>query len=439
MDFLWQNYFTRGFWGDESWTALISSLPLPEIIRVTGEDFHPPFYYFLIHFWGGLFGFGEATLRTVSLFFFLLTPVVVYFLTRAFFKHSTSNFTTSVLIFLSPILATYAAEARSYALLAFLTSFSAFAFWRAREETGYRWRIVYFLIGGISVYTHYYAWFILASHGFFLLLFERHRIKKLLLPALGILFIQLPWLPTLFSQIGEVNRDYWIAPINQRTHWEFYLRVLGGDYTTVFQLPVTLFLTFFILINLLKLKSSRGKTSFSPAIKFLLCWLIIPTLIPSLISLKMPVFFYRYLIFSAIPLLILACRGLFKLPKPVALLGLIFIIALYVAIDAQSLMRFPTSFREEQKLVYQTKVPGDGPIYTVLPAFAEVTYYFQDKEQIIVTPEGLVQFSGKSLLDSFVRAGRVAIELPPEHSTYWFLEPGPKSSLISSQTDTLSD
>ena len=430
MNLLAHNYFTRGFWGDESWTALISQFNLGEIIRVTSEDYHPPFYYFIVHFWGNAFGFGETAIRLISLIFFLLTPVTVFFLTNKFFKNLTKSLTASLLVLLSPILVTYAFEARSYALLAFLSVASGLAFWQSRTEKGYFWRVLYLFFGAMSVYTHYYAWFILASHGLYLLIFERRYFKKLLPFAVGILAIQLPWIPKLLSQVGAVDQSYWIAPINYRTHWEFFLRVAGGDYTTVFQHPASYLIIFLTLFGLFT-KTTKKDYRFSPEIKFLLCWIIIPTLLPTIISVKTPIFFYRYLIFSAIPLLILAVHGLFKLQKPLPLLSLSLLLGLYALVDFNSFARYPDSMRETVEQVYQSKTPGDGPVYTVLPAFAEVMYYAGPTDQILVSPEGLVQFSGKSLLDAFVRRGRVEIVSPPDRQSYWFLEPGPKATYIT--------
>jgi len=459
MNLLFQNYLTRGFWGDEAWTALISALPISEMLRVTGEDFHPPFYYFLVHNWGSLFGFGEISIRLISLIFFLLTPIVVYFLSQIFFKDTKKSLLTSFLVLISPILFTYAFEARAYALLAFLSVSSALAFWRSRTETSYTWRIIYFILGAVSVYTHYYAWFILTSHG---ILFERKTIKRLLVPAIAILVVQLPWLPTLFSQIGQVNTSYWIAPINSTTHLEFFLRIASGDHTTPYQIPIAIIISLAVLLNLLpkitKTKpgliqtivkiikrflklipdlspslSRRPFTSegFSRQEKFLFTWLIIPTLIPTIISFKIPIFFYRYLIFSSIPLLMLTVDGLTRLKKPLQQVGFVTVFLLYLLIIYNGFSRFPHTMREELTQVYQTKTPGDGPIYTVLPSFAETMYYVGDRDQIKVLPEGIVQFSGKSLLDSFVRSDVVEITKPPAKSSYWLLQPGPKSQFVA--------
>jgi len=441
--FLFENYLTRGFWGDEAWTAGISRLPIKEIITITGQDFHPPFYYFIIHYLGGFFNFSEVPVRLVSTFFFFLVPLVTYFLTQKLWRTKTNpsrlaSLVTSLLVLLSPILFTYAFEARSYGLLAFESVLSAYLFWQAKDEAKgkYKWRFLYFLLGGIMVYTHYYAWFILASHAVYLLLFERKRILSVLVPALGILAIQLPWLPTLFHQTGSVKGNYWIGPMNSRTHLEFFLRLSGGDVTTIWQKPLAIILaTILVLVFVYVL----AKKKLNSTHRFLYTWLLIPTLLPTLISVTlMPVFFYRYLIFSSIPLLILTVQAVrdlsLRLPlKNFLLLGLALLLGyLQLRVDWTIFTNYPPTMRETVAILYQNKTPGDGPVYTVLPSFAEVLYYIKGRDQVIVIPEGLVQFSGKSLLDAYVRLGIVQIAEPTE-SSYWRLDPGPTVQYVNYQ------
>lgn len=425
QDFLLHNYLTRGFWGDEAWTAGISRLPIREIIRITGEDFHPPFYYFLVHYFGMPSHYAEVPVRLISTFFFLLIPIVTYLLSRRLLPKlsALSYLLISLLITTSPILLTYALEARSYALLAFESVLSAYIFWQAKAEKKrhYTWRLLYFVLGSVMVYTHYYAWFILASHGLCLLLFERKKILPLLPAALGILVAQVPWLPTLLGQTSSVEGSYWIGPINARTHWEFLYRVAGGDLTTTWQKPLGALLGITVLVHLVSCLLKRRVT---PAHRFLLTWLLVPTLIPTLISLALfPVFFYRYLIFSAIPLLILFVYALSSLPRRLTLAVVLAVALAYLAVDTKLLRQYPRSMREATSELYETKKPGESPVYTVLPAFAEVMYYTSPHDQIIVTPEGLVQFSGKSLLDAYVRLGLTTIANPPSDKAYYFLTP----------------
>ena len=420
MDILFQNYLTRGFWGDEAWTALISGLPIPEIIRVTGQDFHPPAYYLLVHGFIKLFGASEW-IRLISVIFALLTPLAVYGLVKQWMSKRTAGVVAGV-VALSPILLTYAFEARAYALLACLSVVSAWAFWRRK------W-LVYFLVAGVGVYTHYYMWFILASQGLYWLIWDRQDWKKMLGVFGGIGLVQLPWIPTLLSQVAALAKDYWIAPIDSKTHWEWLVRVTGGDFATV-QRPAAVWLVLG-LVGLSAITVRWREKKYPKAYWFLWLWLGIPVIVPTVISLYRPVFFYRYLIFSAIPILALAMWGVAalhqKLVYPVG--GII--MAVYVTINLAGLARYPDTMREEIDKIWAEQ--HTDKLVTVLPAFAEVMYYGQDKAPVQVLPVGIVQFSGKSLLDAYVRQGRVRIEEPGKNESYWLIEPGPKATYYQGQ------
>jgi hypothetical protein len=253
---------------------------------------------------------------------------------------------------------------------------------------------------------------------------DRKKILPMLPAALGIFLVQLPWLPTLLKQTGSVKDSYWIGQINTRTHLEFFLRVTGGDVDSPFQKPLAWTIGMLVLVGLLiRILRKRMDKEYI----FMLSWLIVPTLIPTIVSFVFaPVFFYRYLIFTAIPLLILtvdALKNLF-IKSRVPLIALTIVIAfMSFRVDWQIFTNYPRSMREAVSDLYQTKVRGNGPVYTVLPAFAEVLHYIGNQDHIIVSPEGLIQFSGKSLLDAYVAKGVVTIAEPPTSAPYWFLTP----------------
>jgi uncharacterized membrane protein len=437
MKFLTENYITRGFWGDESWTALISQRPIPEMLRVTGEDFHPPLYYLLVHWWGSLFGFSEFGIRSLSLLFFSLIQAVTYLMTSFLGLDKRYRMMVVTLTLLSPILFTYAFEARAYTLLTFLSVASSYAFWQIRTlpDAQKKWSIIYLILAALSVYAHYYAWFILASHAVYAVIFERHLIPKLWWVGVGVLIAQLPWLPVLFSQVKTVNQSYWIGAMNSKTHLEFFYRVSAGDITLPMQMITAGFIAAIIVFGIasrLVQKPTKSKKTkvWSPFYIFLWTWLLVPTLIPTLISLHTPVFFYRYLIFSIVPLLMLTVDGLSRTHKYVGYLLFVGLIGCYLNLTWMRFIQYPNTMRQEIAKLYQTKQAGDGPIYTVLPSFAEVMYYAGNSDDIRVKPEGIIQASGKSLLDSFVRSGDIIITEPPKDQPYWEVLPGPTHSYI---------
>jgi len=206
------------------------------------------------------------------------------------------------------------------------------------------------------------------------------------------------------------------------------LRILGGEDKNairpwLFGLSILLLIAGLVQHAISKPEKDSGQRFEKP---YLLIWLwaIVPFILASLPGLKIdgfkfpfrPIFFWRYLIGSSIPLAMVMVHTSQKFPKYLmwASVGLLLILSL--GVDFMTFARVPYSFREayREKVLLQIK-PNDK-IVTVLPSFAEVLYYRNRNNlanDLIVLPEGLVQFSGKSLLDAYVANGTVKIDSAP--------------------------
>lgn len=431
MSILLNNYLTRGFWGDEAWTALISQLPISEILRVTGEDFHPPLYYLLVHGFIKLFGPSEWV-RLISTFFFILTAITTYFLAKKLLKGKNAKLyagISALIVLTNPILFTYAFEARTYALLSFLSVASTLLFWTSlTKKANWGW-IGYLMAGVLGVYTHYYMWFILASHGIYWLIAEKTQVKKVLGVFTGFILAYLPWFPVLISQTKSVADSYWIGSIGPKTHWEFFTRTVAGNYTTPLQSFIAAFVAGLLALSLVSraLKRTDSPTSFGKNYLFLWSWLLVPILLPTLLSLYRPIFYWRYLTFSSLPIILISLWGLNVLGKKTLLVGSLALLSLYVHTNYLIFSTSPYTMREELEKVFANT---PKKLVTVLPSFAEVMYYTQNRVPVQVSPEGLIQASGKSLLDAYVRQGWVEIKKPGAAETYWLVEPGPKSTFV---------
>jgi len=60
------NQFNVSLWGDEAWAATLISKSYSQILEIVSRDTSPPLYYFLAHFWTGIFGSSEIGLRSLS-------------------------------------------------------------------------------------------------------------------------------------------------------------------------------------------------------------------------------------------------------------------------------------------------------------------------------------------------------------------------------------
>lgn len=435
-----QNYLSRGFWGDEAWTSLISQLPYLQMLKTTAADFHPPGYYTIIELVYKFFPANELATRMVSVFFWFATVWMVFLLARKF-KGQNFGFICALVVAVNPIFMTYAFEARNYTMFAFAATGSIYALMRLSatvlEKDNHvlglsliRWRIIYVFFSALGIYTHYYMFFVLASQGLYVMLFERKIFLKLLLPWIAILLLYAPWIPFLIGQLTSVGEGYWIGNINAKTHYEALLRILAGEDTTVFQ-PLLFWSS--IALILFGIWHHLTRRTFEKPYILIWFWAVIPFVLASLPGFRVndnlslpfrPIFFWRYLIGASVPLALLIVHGAQRLNSLYFKLSIAVIIVLSIAVDIITWNKFPPTFKQ----VYETGViPNIGredKLVTVLPSFAEVLYYrnyFGLKNDIIVLPEGLVQSSGKSLLDTYSKNGVVTISNAPIGERYFEL------------------
>ena len=422
-----QNYITRGFWGDEAWTSLISQLPYLQMLKTTASDFHPPAYYTVVELWYKIFPPTEISTRLISVIFYLLTVFMVYRLIY-FIAEERKKFwglLSAVVVLVNPIFFTYAFEARNYTMFAFAATGSIYFLIKKSK-------VPFILFSTLGIYTHYYMFFILAAQGLYLLLFERKTFFSMIMAYFVSGVLYLPWVPFLYSQVSSVGQSYWIGGIDGRTHYEALLRILGGEQQNVFRPFLFWLATALIAIGLIQ--HIRQKSFEKPYILIWL-WAVVPFVLATLPGLKVgefalpfrPIFFWRYLIGAAVPLSLVIVHAAQKLPDTIFKISIVLVILLSISADFLTLARYPYGFKQvyEQNII--GKISPSDKIVTVLPSFAEVLYYrnrFQLTNEIIVLPEGLVQSSGKSLLDTYAQNGLVTVDEKPI-GDYIELRPGP--------------
>ena len=188
------------FWGDEILTALYASRSPAEVIAWTAEDIHPPLYYLLAGTFTRLtVPLGHSTgpdvvsdwlWRFPSVLAVVLSVAVTYRLARCSAycvvrskrgyairtthyglrpsSHTTATF-GALLLALAPVALKYGQEARMHALFMLLAAFSTLLFFRAvrRPARWDRW-LAYSLALTATLYTMYFGFLTLATHGVFL-------------------------------------------------------------------------------------------------------------------------------------------------------------------------------------------------------------------------------------------------------------------------------
>src|SRR5574340_661854 len=153
----------QSLWYDEAFSVYLARMSLAEITGRTAADIQPPLYYFLLHFWITFAGDGEFALRFLSLGFGLVTIPLVYVTARRLFD-ATTAFLGALLATLAPLYIWYSQEARMYTQITFLLLLSSYALLRAlaAHDRALRWWVVFALANVAAVYTHYFAFVVVA-------------------------------------------------------------------------------------------------------------------------------------------------------------------------------------------------------------------------------------------------------------------------------------
>ncbi|MEX2028614.1 MAG: glycosyltransferase family 39 protein [Candidatus Curtissbacteria bacterium] len=427
-----QNYLGRGFWGDEAWTSLISQLPFRDMLKTTAADFHPPAYYSIVEAVYKFLPPSEIVTRSISIFFFLATIFLVYLLASKF-RGRTFGIITAATVAVNPIFFRYAFEARNYTLFAMAATGSIYFLLRLSDKFTKRSAVFFILFSTLGIYTHYYMFFTIAAEALYVLFFGRKIFLKML--GLGMITgaLYLPWVPFLVKQVTSAGASYWISPVNVRTHFEAFLRILAGEEDNAFKLPL---FAISIVLLIVGLYQHAVRRQFEKPYVLIWLWAVVPFVLATLPGLIIgdfkfplrPLFFWRYLIGAAVPLSMLMVHSAEKLPPRLFKISICAVLLLAILIDLRTFFSSPPSFRDVYKNEIIGKIAAGDQIVTVLPSFAEVVYY-RDRNgienPITVLPEGLVHFSGKALLDTYVENGLVDLAATPSGRIFQ-MTPGQK-------------
>ncbi len=391
-------FFTQSFWRDEAFTAIMSKQSFLNIIVTTAKDFNPPLYYFLVHIWMSIFGSGEIALRSLSfLFYWGIIYIIYLFLIEVLKLSQKKSIIYILLCVINPFLLYYAFEARMYEMLAFLATLSYFALYTKRKKT-------YLVATVLGLYTHYFMVFVVLSQIIFLFFQKTKTLKKtfklMMMPVL--LFI--PWILYVASQKPLIPQSFWIQNITLNTFGNLLGIVFTGydnDFN-FYNMTVTclsLLLLGIIFAGVLKLRSSTKKTR--EFFNYCFLWGIGLPLFVALVSIVKPIFLPRYLIFSAIGLLILVIAALEQFAKPyrivlLLILGLLSVHQLWMLTAYHKKSDYRRLYTEIKRLMQ----PKDAVYVTNELDFFTAEYYVDTQRVFIYgkSYEEIPKYVGKVLI-----------------------------------------
>lgn len=306
--------FHENIWFDESYSVAIAKHSFSEIWNITGNDVHPPLYYWVLHIVWMIFGNNIIAFRVFSVLAIGILGILGYTHIRKDFGERV-GILFSFLTYFLPMMCTYSQEIRMYSwscLIVTLMAIYAYRIYKnVKEKNEFKLQnknLILFGIFSISVcYIHYYALATAGIINLFLLIYlikNRKENSKLLRNFIVLAVIQIllyiPWLWYLKGQVAHVESGFWIA-LQFSTLIEVptfqFRRQLDSDFAfnlqTIIALIASIGMYIYTLYRIYRAK--KQKEEILPGILAISVYLLVIIAV-LIISIFTPILYARYLI-----------------------------------------------------------------------------------------------------------------------------------------------
>jgi len=222
-------------WYDEAYSSYFAQHGLGDVVRLSGVDSTPMFFYLLLWVWQKIAGLSVVLLALLPFVFSVAAIPVVYLLGKQIFNHKTGLW-AAWFFCISALNVDYATELRAYSLLVLLTSLSMLFWWRLRDKKSWKNLLGYILFSLLVMYTHYTGFALVGAQALLMFLYW----KKDRLKTIGVhLLIALMYVPQLFlfQRWSDIfgNKDILMVPYFSRAFSHGDLNaVFGFFYSIVF-------------------------------------------------------------------------------------------------------------------------------------------------------------------------------------------------------------
>lgn len=385
----------QSLWYDETVSAYLASQELPQLIRHTAGDIHPPGYYVLLHWWSRLAGDSEYALAFFSAVFGTLIVALSCRLAGKWLGRAGRPWAALVAA-TSAFQVWYSQEVRMYTLAAALGLVSLYTAWAwlACPERRHAWLLPtlgYLLSAVVGLYVLYYYAFLLVvlnllAVGYLLRRQQLARLLAWLAVQLAVLLLYLPWLPIAWRQVLHPPVPPWRGALSlltiAREAWTALAFGQSVQFEQVWPLLIAVGLIFGLGLTYAWRRSRLQRAGPGSA-----GWLVSHTFGPlaliCLVSVVVPLYHVRYLFIYAPAFYILLAGGLTWLAQRarwLAAAGLLVWLSgsafsifelhtnpLYVADDLRAAVQF----------IADRWRPGDAVVINAGYVYTGFTYYYR--------------------------------------------------------------
>ncbi|TEU15303.1 MAG: hypothetical protein E3J21_13680 [Anaerolineales bacterium] len=405
----------QSLWRDEVDAVTFATRALPGLLSTfTRPKENGPLYFLMLRPWIALTGDSEFSVRFFSLAFGVLVIPLAYALGRRWLS-PLGSILGALLVAFSPYLVWYSQEAKMYTLITFLTMLSLYLYVEALARGRWLYWVAYVVVTSFCLYTHILATLIIPLEIIlFVVWWPRHRARlKPWLLTIGC--VTLPYIPLalweiplLLSSYETGHPFYSLSKVLSIFFFAFSHGVLGVASPWLLILTSILFIFLFLagvflggekLNPAIDSDARRGEGPvLSPALSSaegkacpessrrvegvtLLLYLFLPIIGVYLISLGMPIFTDRYLIYVAPAFYLILARGLAAVKlRSNALFALCLALVLTLEVQsiwAQSHTRLKSDFRSAAYYFSLHREPDDLAIFLIPYVRHTFEYYYR--------------------------------------------------------------
>jgi mannosyltransferase len=382
----------QSLWRDEVDALRFSQEPATTLVRnFVSPGWNGPLYYVLLRFWVALVGHSEFALRYFSLCWGVLGVALTFRLGRAWFSQRIGGL-AALLMACSPYMVWYSQETKMYSLLCATVLLALLIFRRALARgEWYAW-VATVLLAWTTVTVHYLGGLLLPVLLMLLWVWwpKSHPRRLQVLITLACTFlpaiVALPWAFPLFVQ----GRDLGYGTVDLRGMVTVMLHVFGrGIMTSGREAPMALALFTALAGSTLwpdavawswRRWSVPGRFDGWRDVVALWAWLAIPVLGLYVISLRLPMFVDRYLIWIGPAAYLLIARGLDQIRWRSVLIFVLCLVAM-LGLDGwgvweQSATPIKSDFRAAAAYVRAHRQPDELVLFHISYVRYTFEYYY---------------------------------------------------------------
>lgn len=376
---------------DEAQSLWETSRSPHAILTTVAQDVHVPLYHELLHAWRNVAGDSVVSARVLSLAFFLMAIPAMYALGAYAYGPAAGIFVAS-LFTLSPFMNWYASEIRMYTLFALIAILQQYFFLRLfKRESDAAW-IGYGITTVVGIYVHYFFFLILFTEAVFFFarrsLFSASALRRFISAWAVAALSFVPWIWYVIRQGQAQNQQPLLAVPTTVDLFNVFSQFLFGFQSNAIN---TIFLSLWPVLILVAFLALRKHSTGRPETDFFMLSVILPVGLALAISLVVPLFVSRYLIF-VIPAFYLLIANIFsRYPLPGRWVAGGALIALMVAMLGVQTVSAMTPVKEDYRAAVSylslNARPQDVILISAPFTIYPIQYYYRGAATLSTLPQ----------------------------------------------------